>query len=137
LFFKGTETIINLRSLLTYKTAELNEIIHDLQLIDQVLTNVENGTEQIETVLKEVVNSTGQQDTKLLDAEATLDSAIQSAYRLYSIEDEYSASLLLLPLMLTLSFSNPLLIVDRKRDFIGEDSLYSDGFKPQCINSCL
>jgi ABC-type transporter Mla subunit MlaD len=78
---------------LTCKTAELNEIIHELKLIDQVLTNVENGTEQIETVLKDVVNSTGQQDTKLLHAEATLDSAIQSAYRLYSIEDEYSASI--------------------------------------------
>jgi hypothetical protein len=73
---QGTSTIINLRSLLNNKTVELNELISQLELIDQVLTNVENGTEQIELVLKDVIKAG---KDKLLDAEATLDSAIQSA----------------------------------------------------------
>ncbi|OAD03058.1 hypothetical protein MUCCIDRAFT_109912 [Mucor lusitanicus CBS 277.49] len=87
---EGSETILNLRSLLTLKTAELNELVHQLELIDQVLMNVENGTEQIEIVLKDVIVSKNQQD-KLLDAEATLDSAIKSACSLYSI-DLYSVN---------------------------------------------
>ncbi|KAG2235724.1 hypothetical protein INT48_009139 [Thamnidium elegans] len=80
---EGTETIMNLRSLLSYKTAELNQLVSQLELIDQVLVNVENGTEQIELVLKDVI-SAGQE--KLLDAEATLDSAIKSAGNLCLID---------------------------------------------------
>ncbi|KAG1113661.1 hypothetical protein G6F42_014401 [Rhizopus arrhizus] len=87
---EGSETILNLRSLLTLKTVELNELVHQLELIDQVLMNVENGTEQIEIVLKDVLVSKDQQD-KLLNAEATLDSAIKSACSLYSI-DLYSVN---------------------------------------------
>lgn len=74
---------MNLRSLLTLKTAQLNELVRQLELIDGVLVNVEEGTEQIELVLKDVI-SAGQD--KLLHAEATLDSAIQSACSLYSID---------------------------------------------------
>ncbi|KAK4516525.1 meiotic recombination [Mucor velutinosus] len=87
---EGSETILNLRSLLTLKTVELNELVHQLELIDQVLMNVENGTEQIEIVLKDVLVSKNQQD-KLLNAEATLDSAIKTACSLYSI-DLYSVN---------------------------------------------
>lgn len=79
---QGTETMINLRSLLCYKTAQLNELVSQLELIDQVLFNVEHGTEQIELVLKDVI-SAGQE--KLLHAQATLDSAIKSACSLYSV----------------------------------------------------
>ncbi|GAA5808248.1 hypothetical protein MFLAVUS_001636 [Mucor flavus] len=86
---EGTETIMNLRSLLSYKTAELNELVSQLELIDQVLVNVENGTEQIELVLKDVI-SAGQE--KLLDAEATLDSAIKSAGNLYFIDSKKATS---------------------------------------------
>ncbi|KAI8077416.1 hypothetical protein BDF21DRAFT_494325 [Thamnidium elegans] len=82
---EGTETIMNLRSLLSYKTAELNQLVSQLELIDQVLVNVENGTEQIELVLKDVI-SAGQE--KLLDAEATLDSAIKSAGNLCLIDSK-------------------------------------------------
>lgn len=68
----------------------MNELVRQLELIDQVLMNVENGTEEIEIVLKDVLISKNQQD-KLLNAEATLDSAIKSAYSLYSI-DLYSVN---------------------------------------------
>lgn len=90
---KGTETAINLRSLLCYKTAQLNELVSQLQLIDQVLFNVEHGTEQIELVLKDVI-SAGQE--KLLHAQATLDSAIKSADTLYSVQLSLSLSFFLL-----------------------------------------
>ncbi|KAI8640813.1 hypothetical protein BD408DRAFT_483837 [Parasitella parasitica] len=87
---EGSETMLNLRSLLTLKTAELNQLVHQLELIDQVLTNVENGTEQIETVLKNVLSSKNQQH-KLADAEATLDTAIKSAIDLYSVNNKQSS----------------------------------------------
>lgn len=67
---------MNLRSLLNLKAVELNELISQLELIDQVLNNVENGTEQIELVLKDVMRAG---KDKLLDAKDTLDSAIKSA----------------------------------------------------------
>ncbi|KAI9246423.1 hypothetical protein EDC94DRAFT_529642 [Helicostylum pulchrum] len=76
---------MNLRSLLSYKTAELTQLVSQLELIDQVLVNVENGTEQIELVLQDVI--TAGQD-KLLDAEATLDSAIKSAGNLYLLDSK-------------------------------------------------
>lgn len=90
LFLQGSETILNLRSLLTLKTVELNELVHQLELIDRVLINVENGTEEIEIALKDVLVSKNQHD-KLLNAEATLNSAIKSACSLYSI-DLYSVN---------------------------------------------
>lgn len=74
---------MNLRSLLTQKTAQLNELVRQLELIDDVLIHVEEGTEQIELVLKDVISAG---HDKLLHAEATLDSAIQSACSLYSID---------------------------------------------------
>ncbi|CAO3693300.1 unnamed protein product [Rhizopus stolonifer] len=51
---KGTETVAQLRTLLTVKTAELNQLVQQLQMIDEVLTDAEYGTEQVENVLKEV-----------------------------------------------------------------------------------
>ncbi|KAI8984014.1 hypothetical protein BDF20DRAFT_857563 [Mycotypha africana] len=108
---EGSETIINLHSLLNMKTVELNELTNQLQLIDQVLTNVEKGTEQMEMILKDMVgnNDDGRtassisilsrssstksmatlyspQDSKLVDAEAALDSAIKSASCLYTMD---------------------------------------------------
>ncbi|KAI8877616.1 hypothetical protein K501DRAFT_306314 [Backusella circina FSU 941] len=76
---KGAETITNLHSLLMTKTGELNQLVAQLELIQQVLTKVEYGTQQIENVLKEMG-----QGEKLLDAEASLDFAIQSANHLYN-----------------------------------------------------
>jgi hypothetical protein len=60
------------------KTGEMNQLIAQLELIQQVLTKVEYGTQQIENVLKEM-----DQGEKLLHAEASLDVAIQSANNLY------------------------------------------------------
>ncbi|KAI9275308.1 hypothetical protein BY458DRAFT_546282 [Sporodiniella umbellata] len=51
---KGTETVNELRSLLTVKTAELNQIVHQLQTIEEVLTSVEYETENVENALKDV-----------------------------------------------------------------------------------
>ncbi|CEG74351.1 hypothetical protein RMATCC62417_09586 [Rhizopus microsporus] len=76
---KGTETIMNLRALITTKTAELDQLIQQLRLIDQVLTHVEHGTEQIEQVLRDLTSR-----DELVYAEATLDSALQSTCRLSS-----------------------------------------------------
>ncbi|KAI9264466.1 hypothetical protein BY458DRAFT_514115 [Sporodiniella umbellata] len=70
---KGTEATMNLHALLTTKTAELNELVQQLKTIDRVLADVENGTEQIERVLKD------SQVGHLVYAEATLDSALESA----------------------------------------------------------
>lgn len=70
---------MNLRALITTKTAELDQLIQQLQLIDQVLTHVEHGTEQIEQVLKDLTSR-----DELVYAEATLDSALQSACRFSS-----------------------------------------------------
>ncbi|KAG1052711.1 hypothetical protein G6F46_008041 [Rhizopus delemar] len=70
---KGTETVINLRTLLAQKTAELNGLIQQLDLINQVLMDMEYGTGQIESVLKDL------RLDKAVYAEATLESAIQSA----------------------------------------------------------
>ena len=50
---EGTQTIINLRSILTLKTAELNEILAQLELTNQAITTVESTTTQIEVMLKE------------------------------------------------------------------------------------
>ena len=70
---------MNLRALITTKTAELDQLIQQLRLIDQVLTHVEHGTEQIEQVLKDLTSR-----VELVYAEATLNSALQSACLLSS-----------------------------------------------------
>lgn len=70
---------MNLRALITTKTAELDQLIQQLRLIDQVLTHVEHGTEQIEQVLKDLTSR-----DELVYAEATLNSALQSACLLSS-----------------------------------------------------
>ncbi|KAI8327928.1 hypothetical protein EDC96DRAFT_612600 [Choanephora cucurbitarum] len=80
---EGTQTIMNLRSLLTCKSAELNELVQQLEWIDQVLTRLENGTEYMEMMLQESCST-----DKLLNAEATLDSAIQSASQLYLVDHQ-------------------------------------------------
>ncbi|KAG1451481.1 hypothetical protein G6F56_008073 [Rhizopus delemar] len=70
---KGTETATNLQILLSTKTAELNNLVQQLEMIDKALTQVEYGTEQIEIVLKD------SRMDHLVYAEATLDSALESA----------------------------------------------------------
>lgn len=93
---------MNLRSLLSLKAAELNQLVCQLELIDQVLVNVEHGTEQIELVLKDVISA-----EKLLDAEASLDSAIKSAGDLYFIDSViYFSIYLLFSLSLSLLYLN-------------------------------
>lgn len=76
------QTIANLRSILTLKTAELNELIAQLELTNQAIVNVESTTSQIETMLKDLGLS-NERETLLMNAEATLDSAIKSASSLY------------------------------------------------------
>ncbi|KAG0749527.1 hypothetical protein G6F57_005197 [Rhizopus arrhizus] len=73
---KGTETVTGLRKLLITKATELEELVQQLNLINQVLNDVEYGTKQTEDVLKEM------RLDKISFAEATLDSALQSAYNL-------------------------------------------------------
>lgn len=65
------------------KSAELNELIAQLELTNQAIVNVESTTTQIETMLKDLGLS---EDTTalLMDAEASLDSAIKSATHLYA-----------------------------------------------------
>lgn len=65
-----------LRKLLITKATELEELVQQLNLINQVLNDVEYGTKQTEDVLKEM------RLDKISFAEATLDSALQSAYNL-------------------------------------------------------
>ncbi|KAG1462428.1 hypothetical protein G6F55_002969 [Rhizopus delemar] len=73
---KGTETVTGLRKLLITKATELDELVQQLNLINQVLNDVEYGTKQTEDVLKEMKLD------KISFAEATLNSAFQSAYTL-------------------------------------------------------
>ncbi|KAI8147260.1 hypothetical protein BJV82DRAFT_575987 [Fennellomyces sp. T-0311] len=80
---EGTQTIANLRSLLTLKTAELNELIAQLELANQAIINVESTTTQIESMLKDLGLSGERNESVLMHAEATLDSAIKSASSLY------------------------------------------------------
>ncbi|KAL9539495.1 hypothetical protein MBANPS3_010224 [Mucor bainieri] len=81
---EGTQTIINLRSILTLKTAELNELLAQLELTNQAITTVESTTTQIEAMLKEFGLSTdNSKESLLINAEASLDSAIKSAASIY------------------------------------------------------
>lgn len=79
---EGTQTIINLRSILTLKTAELNELLAQLELTNQAITTVESTTTQIESMLKEFGLSPDK-ESLLVNAEASLDSAIKSATSIY------------------------------------------------------
>lgn len=79
---EGTQTIINLRSILTLKTAELNELLAQLELTNQAITTVESTTTQIESMLKEFGLSPDKENL-LINAEASLDSAIKSATSIY------------------------------------------------------
>ncbi|KAI9357540.1 hypothetical protein BD770DRAFT_427769 [Pilaira anomala] len=82
---EGTQTIINLRSILTLKTAELNELLAQLELTNQAITTVESTTTQIEAMLKEFGLSPDK-ETLLMNAEASLDSAIKSATSIYPLQ---------------------------------------------------
>lgn len=65
-----------------------------------MIARVENGTERIETIIKSVLNCCKtEQDKLLLDAEATLDSAIKSASSLYNSNDKSSVSHIYPPLL--------------------------------------
>lgn len=88
---QGTQTIANLRSILTLKTAELNELVAQLELTNQAIMNVESTTAQIESMLKDLGLS-GERETLLLNAEASLDSAIKSASSLYDIKPYAAAA---------------------------------------------
>lgn len=76
---EGTQTVINLRSILTLKTAELNELLAQLELTNQAITNVETTTSQIEHLLRDIDPT----KESLFHAEASLDSAIKSAASIY------------------------------------------------------
>ncbi|KAI7885327.1 hypothetical protein K492DRAFT_123965 [Lichtheimia hyalospora FSU 10163] len=80
---EGAQTIANLRSILTLKTAELNELIAQLELTNQAIVNVESTTTQIEHMLKDLGLSGERDESVLMHAEASLDSAIKSASHLY------------------------------------------------------
>lgn len=79
---EGTQTIINLRSILTLKTAELNEILAQLELTNQAISTVESTTTQIESMLKDF-GLAPDKESLLVNAEASLDSAIKSATSIY------------------------------------------------------
>ena len=79
---EGTQTIVNLRSILTLKTAELNEILAQLELTNQAITTVESTTTQIEAMLKDF-GLASDKENLLINAEASLDSAIKSATSIY------------------------------------------------------
>ncbi|KAI8990828.1 hypothetical protein BDF20DRAFT_841073 [Mycotypha africana] len=79
---EGTQTVVNLRSILTMKTAELNELLAQLELTNQAITTVEATTTQIENMLKDFGFDQSKENL-LLSAEATLDSAIKSAASIY------------------------------------------------------
>jgi hypothetical protein len=82
---EGTQTIINLRSILTLKTAELNELLAQLELTNQAITTVESTTTQIESMLREFGLSPDK-ESLLINAEASLDSAIKSATSIYPLQ---------------------------------------------------
>ncbi|KAI9484045.1 MAG: hypothetical protein EXX96DRAFT_163075 [Benjaminiella poitrasii] len=83
---EGTQTIANLRSILTMKTAELNELLAQLELTNQAITTVEATTTQIENMLKDLgflLSTDNSRESLLMSAEQSLDSAIKSATSIY------------------------------------------------------
>ncbi|KAG1178085.1 hypothetical protein G6F70_001941 [Rhizopus microsporus] len=81
---EGTQTVMNLRSILTLKTAELNELLAQLELTNQAIATVESTTAQIEAMLKDLGLSNPAKESLLMNAEACLDSAIKSATSIYN-----------------------------------------------------
>lgn len=81
---EGTQTVMNLRSILTLKTAELNELLAQLELTNQAIATVESTTAQIEAMLKDLGLSNSAKESLLMNAEACLDSAIKSATSIYN-----------------------------------------------------
>ncbi|KAF7724877.1 hypothetical protein EC973_000590 [Apophysomyces ossiformis] len=80
---EGAQTVANLRSILTLKTAELNELIAQLELTNQVILNVETSTAQIESILRDMgISDDPMRASMLINAEASLDLAIKSASNL-------------------------------------------------------
>jgi PIN domain nuclease of toxin-antitoxin system len=86
-----------LRSILTFKTAELNELVGQLELTNQAIQNVETTTADIETMLTEmglsldtIENNT--RESMLLNAQASLDHALKSANNIYANEAEHNGA---------------------------------------------
>ncbi|KAJ2959115.1 hypothetical protein NQZ79_g5400 [Umbelopsis isabellina] len=91
------QTIANLRSILTYKTAELNELVGQLEITNQAIENVETTTVNIETMLTEMGLSSDTleihtRESMLLDAQASLDHALKSANTLYATEQDHAGT---------------------------------------------
>jgi len=89
------QTIANLRSILTFKTAELNELVGQLELTNQAIENVETTTANIETMLTEMGLSmdtieTHTRESMLLNAQASLDHALKSANNIYANETDHN-----------------------------------------------
>ncbi|CAO3660876.1 unnamed protein product [Umbelopsis vinacea] len=94
---EAAQTIANLRSILTFKTAELNELVGQLELTNQAIQNVETTTADIETMLTEmglsldtIENNT--RESMLLNAQASLDHALKSANNIYANEAEHNGA---------------------------------------------
>lgn len=83
------ETLSNLRSILTLKTAELNELVAQLELTNQAIINVEQTTTQTEAILKDM--GIVADDRLLMEAHASLDRAIKSASSLYKPQEHQDA----------------------------------------------
>ncbi|KAG2180057.1 hypothetical protein INT43_003844 [Umbelopsis isabellina] len=91
------QTIANLRSILTFKTAELNELVGQLEITNQAIENVETTTVNIETMLTEMGLSSDTfenhtRESMLLDAQASLDHALKFANTLYTTEQDHSGT---------------------------------------------
>ncbi|CDS08695.1 hypothetical protein LRAMOSA10056 [Lichtheimia ramosa] len=86
---EGLETLSNLRSILTLKTAELNELVAQLELTNQAIINVEQTTTQTEAILKDM--GIIADDRLLMEAHASLDRAIKSASSLYKPQEQQDA----------------------------------------------
>lgn len=86
---QGLETLSNLRSILTLKTAELNELVAQLELTNQAIINVEQTTTQTEAILKDM--GIVADDRLLMEAHASLDRAIKSASSLYKPQEQQDA----------------------------------------------
>ncbi|ORX56240.1 hypothetical protein DM01DRAFT_1382518 [Hesseltinella vesiculosa] len=82
---EGMQTVTNLRSILTMKTAELQELLAQLELTNQAISQVETTTTNIEAMLKDLglSNNASQARDLLVNAQASLDSAIKSANHIY------------------------------------------------------
>lgn len=72
----------------------MNELVAQLEMTHQAITNVEMTTTQIETMLREFgLSNDPSRTTMLINAEASLDSAIKSATNIYPQEQHKRVSL--------------------------------------------